>query len=752
MGICEDERKRMRKVELERRVQEVGRMRWEEQLQRNERTRRYAQEKGEMKLEQYADGQDGAGVRLMMRGDCLPVRMNECVRWKYGEDERRCTCGEEETERHVLFECVLYERLREEWLRRWREERGEEDLVEGVLGGPSGSHRGFHCVYSYYLFSFTLDHQNIPELSSCDLDFGNGLVTIGRSPDVTICLMSTMISRRHAVLKKKDAEWTVMDNKSINGVYVNEHQLTPLEDHQLKDGDVIRVGVPAGPDQPLSFVWSYHKQLKVAKTKRRIPEGEGSEEEKNSTKKSKPNPIQNELSSKAWSPSAKANAKMKEAEAMMAEKLRLQEQRLAEMQRQLQEKTAAEERLQAILVEKEKTMQLEIKQQKDELEKEKEILKNEIREKYEKELHDKEETLFARLAFERDELQQEREVVESKLREEKERQGESDKERQIELAKECERLSKIIEKKESEQRMLKTELKDTKSESAKQKGEMLEAREELLRNFANLMETELQCSICNELLIQATSLNCSHSFCSMCISEWMAVKKECPVCRAAITSHLKAIVLDSYIDRMVEHFSDDMKELRKTLVAERKAEAERKKAEEQSKEPQPTTSRQRTIGGRARGRRAARRARGGAAAAAAAPLLPEPSARRGGGRRRGGRAARRTNEAPPAPPADVQVRRGARVIVDVPGESQELDAGAPEVININESVVIGDPIEIPSDDDDIRDPLAEILDNSDSSDAEPGYVRGVPGSYYGGFGTCFRCGNRGHWAPGCPLG
>lgn len=70
----------------------------------------------------------------MMRGDCLPVRMNECVRWKYGEDERRCTCGEEETERHVLFECVLYERLREEWLRRWREERGEEDLVEGVLG------------------------------------------------------------------------------------------------------------------------------------------------------------------------------------------------------------------------------------------------------------------------------------------------------------------------------------------------------------------------------------------------------------------------------------------------------------------------------------------------------------------------------------------------------------------------------------------------------------------------------------------
>ncbi|ELU11726.1 hypothetical protein CAPTEDRAFT_198596 [Capitella teleta] len=79
MEICEDERKRMRKVELERRVQEVGRIRWEEQLQRNERPRRYAQEKGEMKLEAYADGQEGAGVKLMMRGDCLPLVSSKLV-------------------------------------------------------------------------------------------------------------------------------------------------------------------------------------------------------------------------------------------------------------------------------------------------------------------------------------------------------------------------------------------------------------------------------------------------------------------------------------------------------------------------------------------------------------------------------------------------------------------------------------------------------------------------------------------------
>ena len=29
-------------------------------------------------------------------------------------------------------------------------------------------------------------------------------------------------------------------------------------------------------------------------------------------------------------------------------------------------------------------------------------------------------------------------------------------------------------------------------------------------------------------------------------------------------------------------------------------------------------------------------------------------------------------------------------------------------------------------------------------------VEGIPGFHYGGYGECFNCGRRGHWAPGCP--
>ena len=42
------------------------------------------------------------------------------------------------------------------------------------------------------------------------------------------------------------------------------------------------------------------------------------------------------------------------------------------------------------------------------------------------------------------------------------------------------------------------------------------------------------------------------------------------MCRTNITTHQGAIVLNSYIDRMVELLSDDMKETRKNLIAERK--------------------------------------------------------------------------------------------------------------------------------------------------------------------------------------
>ncbi|PSN29398.1 hypothetical protein C0J52_27606 [Blattella germanica] len=35
-------------------------------------------------------------------------------------------------------------------------------------------------------------------------------------------------------------------------------------------------------------------------------------------------------------------------------------------------------------------------------------------------------------------------------------------------------------------------------------------------------------------------------------------------------------------------------------------------------------------------------------------------------------------------------------------------------------------------------------------EGEDGYMEGIPGTYYGGYGHCYRCGRRGHWSKGCP--
>ena len=43
-------------------------------------------------------------------------------------------CGEEENERHVLLECTLYERWREQWIGFWRREKSRRDPMEAFLG------------------------------------------------------------------------------------------------------------------------------------------------------------------------------------------------------------------------------------------------------------------------------------------------------------------------------------------------------------------------------------------------------------------------------------------------------------------------------------------------------------------------------------------------------------------------------------------------------------------------------------------
>ena len=79
--------------------------------------------------------------------------------------------------------------------------------------------------------------------------------------------------------------------------------------------------------------------------------------------------------------------------------------------------------------------------------------------------------------------------------------AEKDKKALADLQREKEKLDKVIQQKELEQKLLESQLNDTKTENVKQKEDMLKIKEDILHNFADLMETELQCAICSELFI-----------------------------------------------------------------------------------------------------------------------------------------------------------------------------------------------------------------------------------------------------------
>ena len=63
--------------------------------------------------------------------------------------------------------------------------------------------------------------------------------TIGRSPDCDIFLDDVTVSRHHAVLSRVDDRFTIEDQGSLNGTFVNRRR---IETADLADGDELQIG------------------------------------------------------------------------------------------------------------------------------------------------------------------------------------------------------------------------------------------------------------------------------------------------------------------------------------------------------------------------------------------------------------------------------------------------------------------------------------------------------------------------------
>jgi len=68
---------------------------------------------------------------------------------------------------------------------------------------------------------------------------GGERMTIGRRPDSDVFLDDVTVSRDHALLIRRAAEWYLDDCGSLNGTYVNRAR---IDSQRLADGDELQVG------------------------------------------------------------------------------------------------------------------------------------------------------------------------------------------------------------------------------------------------------------------------------------------------------------------------------------------------------------------------------------------------------------------------------------------------------------------------------------------------------------------------------
>jgi FHA domain/zinc-ribbon domain len=63
--------------------------------------------------------------------------------------------------------------------------------------------------------------------------------TIGRSPDCDIFLDDVTVSRKHAVLVRRDDAFYIEDQGSLNGTFLNRRR---IESGRLENGDELQIG------------------------------------------------------------------------------------------------------------------------------------------------------------------------------------------------------------------------------------------------------------------------------------------------------------------------------------------------------------------------------------------------------------------------------------------------------------------------------------------------------------------------------
>ncbi|KAL6077471.1 E3 ubiquitin-protein ligase rnf8 [Balamuthia mandrillaris] len=151
--------------------------------------------------------------------------------------------------------------------------------------------------------------------------------------------------------------------------------------------------------------------------------------------------------------------------------------------------------------------------------------------------------------------------MEKEAKSEQERQWQTSlEEKMTALMQQFEEQKQLLEKeKETKESEYEAEKRKLQEELEKQRSEAEALKEKSI--CKDELEEEFTCSICQGLMIHATALECSHTFCGECLSNWLLMKMACPVCRCeAKQTPVRARSLDNIISKIVDKLPSEEKE------------------------------------------------------------------------------------------------------------------------------------------------------------------------------------------------
>lgn len=511
---------------------------------------------------------------------------------------------------------------------------------------------------------------------------------VGRSRSSSFIIRNLAVSKTHCIFKKADGIWTLCD-KSSYGTYVNHKRLQKDEPSQIRGGDEISFG----PSSYFKYVF-YTKGIAMPSAKRmRLDVYTNSEEQavpnngqvmeskvkKHTAELERRHVLEGrkQLQDRPQSRNMEHQNENLELEHQQAQdrtlsqqkllqEKQLLEEKLKEMQNLLEEKDKGEELLRKQLQEKEEQRLLDLKQLQEQKDAQARVMLEELK----NDVAEKEELIKIQLAREIQRLQEDKLKIENNIQEELTKNGQSA-ENLKQLKEELEKVKTDLSNAEGKKQYLQNELEQITK--AKEDAESrLKAKQDVLANLGELVEAELLCSICSELFVTATTLNCAHTFCHSCIVEWQKKEKTCPICRTKITSQNRSLVFDNFIDRMVENLSVEMKNRRQEVIEDRQV--------------------RELLGPKSSG---------------------EPCHR------------------------PQRLRRSSSQSSESTSSSHDHSRDNSSDFQVSSASSTGTESESSS-----------SYDSEYTSDESS--VEGTPSAYYGGYGCCYRCGRRGHWARGCP--